>query len=226
MATVIIGSVSVTGQDPPSAQGTFALKRRYLLCCDVLRHIRGRYPSFIAHTGPCARPSSSCCLRSSLLQQVFAGCRQSLLENGPSRHYLCNPYVGAWTPTPQCPSGAFARFFPEDSGLTSDVTGSAHRNLPIMQLQLGIHFRGCSHSFMFRLPRSLDLQVAPTAEALCLQGSQAVYTTHSPVGYLPRDVASLRIRHEQLIRLDFHQLDCSLVGRSDVHENMTCVNLL
>ena len=43
-----------------------------------------------------------------------------------------------------------------------------------------------------------------------------VYTTHSPVGYLPRDVASLRIRHEQLIRLDFHQLDCSLVGRSDV----------
>jgi hypothetical protein len=28
-------------------------------------------------------------------------------------------------------------------------------------------------------------------------------------------VASLRIRHEQLIRLDFHQLDCSLVGCSD-----------
>jgi len=29
-------------------------------------------------------------------------------------------------------------------------------------------------------------------------------------------VVSLRIRHEQLIRLDFHQLDCSLVGRSHV----------
>jgi hypothetical protein len=85
-----------------------------------------------------------------------------------------------------------------------------------MQLQLGIQFRGCSHSFMFRLPRSLDLQVAPTAEDQCLQGSQAVYTTHTPVGYLPRDVASLRIRHEQLIRLDFHQLDCSLVGRSNL----------
>jgi hypothetical protein len=66
---------------------------------------------------------------------------------------------------------------------------------------------------MFRLPRSLDPQVAPTAEAQSLQGSRAVYTTHSSVGYLPRDVASLRIRHEQLIRLDFHQLDCSLVGR-------------
>ena len=88
--------------------------------------------------------------------------------------------------------------------------------LPAMQFQQGSASRGCSHSFMFRLPRSLDPQIAPTAEALSLQGSQAVYTTHSSVGYLPRDVASLRIRHEQLIRLDFHQLDCSLVGRSDV----------
>jgi len=86
-----------------------------------------------------------------------------------------------------------------------------------MQLQPGYIFRGCSHSLMFRLPRSLDPQVAPTAEVLTLQGGRAVYTTHSSVGYLPRDVASLRIRHEQLIRLDFHQQDCSLVGRSDVH---------
>ena len=86
-----------------------------------------------------------------------------------------------------------------------------------MQLQQGDLFRGCSHSLMFRLPRSLDLQVAPTAKAQRLQGSQAVYTTHSSVGYLPRDVASLRVRHEQLTRLDFHQLDCSLVGCSDTH---------
>ncbi len=67
----------------------------------------------------------------------------------------------------------------------------------------------------------LDPQVAPTAEALSLQGSRAVYTTHRSVGCLPRDVASLRIRHESAcggIRLDFHQLDCSLVGRSDVHK--------
>jgi hypothetical protein len=68
---------------------------------------------------------------------------------------------------------------------------------------------------MFRLPRSLDPQVAPTAEAFLPQGGRAVYATHSPVSYLPRTVVSLRIRYEQLIRLDFHQLDCSLVGRSD-----------
>ncbi|MDL1982185.1 MAG: hypothetical protein LWX02_12080 [Deltaproteobacteria bacterium] len=69
---------------------------------------------------------------------------------------------------------------------------------------------------MFRLPRSTGPQVAPTAEALSLQGDQAVYTTHSSVGYLPRDVASLRVRYERLTRLDFHQLDCSLVGCSGV----------
>ncbi len=74
---------------------------------------------------------------------------------------------------------------------------------------------------MFRLPRSLDPQVAPTAEAHSLQGGRAVYTTHSPVGYLPRDVASLRVRHEQLTRRDFHPLDCSLVGRSDVRYMFT-----
>src|SRR6058998_3591934 len=38
-------------------------------------------------------------------------------------------------------------------------------------------FRGCSHSLMFRLPHLLGPQVAPTAEALCLLGSRAVYTT-------------------------------------------------
>ncbi len=36
---------------------------------------------------------------------------------------------------------------------------------PAMQLQQGIYSRGCSHFIMFRLPRSLDPQVAPTAEA-------------------------------------------------------------
>jgi len=119
-------------------------------------------------------------------------------------------------PYPQCPPGAFARFFPEDNGLTSDVTSSAHQTIPAMQLQQGGLFRGCSHSLMFRLPRSIGPQVAPTAEVLSLQGGQAVYTTHSSVGYLPRDVASLRVRYERLTRLDFHQLDCSLVGCSGV----------
>jgi len=82
-----------------------------------------------------------------------------------------------------------------------------------MQLQHGILFRGCNHSIIFKLLHSLDLQVAPTA-ALFKLGSQAVYTTQSPDGYLHWGVASLRVRHGRLTRLDFHQLDCSLVGCS------------
>jgi hypothetical protein len=35
--------------------------------------------------------------RFSLVRWVFAGCRQSLLGNGPSRHYLRNPCIGART---------------------------------------------------------------------------------------------------------------------------------
>ena len=127
-------------------------------------------------------------------QWVFAGCRQSLLGEGPSRHYLCNPYVGACTPTPRRPSGALARFFPEDNGLTLEIRRSARQMPPAMQLQQGKIFRGCSNSLMFRLPRSLDPPVAPTAEAQSPQGGRAVYTTHRSVGYLPRDVASLRVR--------------------------------
>ena len=66
---------------------------------------------------------------------------------------------------------------------------------------------------MFRLPRSLDPQVAPTAVSQGL-GGRAVYATHISVGCLPRAVVSLRVRHGQLTRLDFHQLDCSTVGCS------------
>ena len=47
--------------------------------------------------------------------------------------------------------------------------------------QQGGRFRGCSHSFMFRLPCSLDPQVAPAADFL--QGSRAVYTTQWTCGY-------------------------------------------
>ena len=77
---------------------------------------------------------------------------------------------------------------------------------------------------MFRLPRFLDPQVAPTA-AFQL-GGRAVYTTHHSVGCLPRVVVSLRIRIGQLIRLDSHQLDYSLVGCSDARVLMRFILVL
>jgi len=76
--------------------------------------------------------------------------------------------------------------------------------IPTMQLPQGKVSRGCSHFFMFRLPYSLDPQVAPTAKAKSLQGSRAVYTTQWTCGYPTRTVVSLHVRHEQLTWLDFH----------------------
>jgi len=170
--------------------------RCYPLWRDISYHVGRHYPSFIAHTGSWARPARhrersgeaggpkpSTRLRLSLLRLVFAGCCQSLLGDGPSQRYLCNPCMGAWTLTPRCSFGALTRSFPKNIGLTLDLRRSAHQTTPAMQLQQGKLFRGCSHSVMFRLPCSLDPQVAPTAKAQRLQGSQAVYTTQWTCGY-------------------------------------------
>ena len=105
-----------------------------------MRPVRRYYPSFIAHTGSWARPKPSRRLRSSLLRLVFAGCHQSLLGDGPSRRYLCNLYMGAWTLTTQCLLGAFTRFFPRSNGLTLDLRRSARRYIPALQLQQGTLF--------------------------------------------------------------------------------------
>ena len=109
---------------PLPACGCYPLRR------DVSHHVRGHYPSFIAHMGSWARPNPSGRLWLSLVRPVFAGCCQSLLGDGPSRRYLCNPCIGAWTLTPLCLLGAFTRFFPRSIGLTLDLRRSAHRKAP------------------------------------------------------------------------------------------------
>ena len=111
------------------------------------------------------------------IHQVFAGCCKPLLEVGGSRRYLHNPCIGAGTLTPPRPSGALARFFPVGIGLTLEVTRSAREKYPCMRLHQGEVSRGCSHSFMFRLPCSLGPQIAPTAVGLSPRGSRAVYAT-------------------------------------------------
>ena len=128
--------------DPPSAQSLFARPRRYLVRRGVRLGFKtspllsqrqsklyketvigSAYPPVInrhtlcaaasfAHTGSCARPKSSCRLRFSLVPQVFAGCCQSLLEDGPSRRYLCESFPTCLDPYPGCPYGASTRFFP------------------------------------------------------------------------------------------------------------------
>ena len=55
-------------------------------------------------------------------------------------------------------------------------------------------------------------------QSICIHlSSRAFYTTQYLIRCRYQAVASLRDRHRQLSRLDFHQLDCSLVGCSLPH---------
>ncbi len=163
---------------PAKAESPFARSRCYLLRCVVSRHIRESYLSFIAHTGSWARPNVSLCLQLFLLQRVFAGCCQSLLTDGPSRRYLLNLCIGAWTPTPPRFTGALTRFFPVNISLTFDATSSARETTASIAISMTNILRSCSHSFMFRLPYLLAPPIAPTADTLPVyQGSRDVYTT-------------------------------------------------
>jgi len=154
---------TVPARWPPSAQGPFARPVCYPDRGDLMSRLGGRYPSFIAPMGPCARPKPSSRLGSLLVRAVFAGCCQPLLGDGPSRRYLCDPCVGARTHTPPRSLAAVVRSFTEDTGLTPRETGSTRGFTPTQQLRWGAVYRGCSHSITFGLLRSLDLQVAPTA---------------------------------------------------------------
>src|SRR4029453_4359617 len=99
--------------------------------------------------------------------RVLAGGCVPLLGVGLSRRDRLTLSLGAWTRTPPRPSGARARFFPDDIGLTSVYTGAARRHIHHdSNVSDGHRLRGCSPSLMFRLPDLLGLQVAPTATAL------------------------------------------------------------
>ena len=85
-----LSSMSEASPEPPSAQSPFARLGRYLRRRDLKHLVRGRYPSFIARTDSCARPNPLSAYGRCLGRRVFAGCRQPLLEDGPSRRYLHN----------------------------------------------------------------------------------------------------------------------------------------
>ncbi len=126
-------------------------------------HLLGEhYPSFIAPTGSCAGPRPSHLPRLSLRQWVFAGCSKSLLGNGPSRRYFRESFPRCLDLYPGGPSGAHARYFPEDIGLRHVGNGSA---LHVIRTATSVReiLRGCSHSLMFRPPGLLATQIAPTA---------------------------------------------------------------
>ena len=70
------------------------------------------YPGFLAHTGSCARPTSSLSLGFPLVPCVFAGCCAPLLDVGLSQRYLRESFSGCLDPYPGGSPGALTRFFP------------------------------------------------------------------------------------------------------------------
>jgi hypothetical protein len=147
-----------------------------------------------------------------------ADCK-SLLGDGLSRHYLCNPCVGAWTPTPQRPFSAPARFFLKDNGLTLDVRGSARQICPCNATSTENRFSGLQS---FRNVQAPALARPPgcthrySFKAIGRPGR----LHHASPGWLPAPGCGIATYPTRVrlggIRLDFHQLDCSLVGCSDV----------
>jgi hypothetical protein len=100
--TRIPGSVPgpVEGASPPSAESPFAPLRCYPAGKDLLDPLGGRYPPSSLRQAHAPGQIPLVHFRLPLVRRVFAGCRQSLLRDGPSRRYLCNPCMGARTPYP------------------------------------------------------------------------------------------------------------------------------
>ncbi len=146
----------------------------------------------------------------SLFRRVFAGCGKSLLEDGPSRRYLCDPCMGAWVRTPPRLNGAFVRFFPLSIGLSLGERGSAPWKKSHNAASCGMCSRGCNHSFIFRLPCLLGPPTALTVRTLSSFGHRAVYTGQDSRRYRSRAPASLRVRTGQLTRQDLQGLTPSL----------------
>ena len=92
---------------------------------------------------------------------IFAGCCEPLPQPGPSQRYSADLSLRAWTHTPAAP---------EVHALVSSLRALASHNeltgrrvAKSQQLfQLGVGFRGCSHSLMFRPTSLLAPQIAPT----------------------------------------------------------------
>jgi len=106
------GFVSRTIQGPPRAQSPFARSRFYLNLASRQKALPLLHRSYGLMRQPKTLQLISVSLYSWSFSAAAADC-QPLLGNGPSRGYLCNPCMGAWTTTTGCLSGAFVRFFPE-----------------------------------------------------------------------------------------------------------------
>jgi len=158
------GPKSGADQGPQGAQSPFAHNRRYLFCgmtpYVMSEGITPPSSLILAHAPDQIPPAvfdSTITMGLCRLSPVPAGrwpfptlSPQSLrrcLDPYPAVSYKCSCSLLPWRQRPHLKRHRFG----------------TPKILPAMQLQQGSASRGCSHSLMFRLLRSLDPQVAPTA---------------------------------------------------------------
>ena len=122
--------------------------------------------------------------RFSLVQRVHAGCRESLLDDGPSRRYLCKSFIACLDPYSGCLCGARARYFPQNIGLPGEATRSALGNTHAMATSAWKILRSCSHSLMFKPAILLAIQVAPTTINILDWAAMAFTSEHITARYL------------------------------------------
>jgi hypothetical protein len=159
----------------------------------VHRYRDRRYPALHATTDSCARPPPSHVLRTmawyeSLCRLPRAPCWAEALPD-----VISSISVEVLGPVPRRASPVRLPVSSRRTSASPYMQEVRRAETPaMMATSMTNQFRGYSHSVMFRLPHLLDPQVAPTAEALSLLGSRAVYTTQRTCGYPPRTVVSLR----------------------------------
>ena len=177
------GSVSEGSQSPPSAQGPFARSGRYPRAPQRPALRRWELPHLPRSYGPMRQtitlpPTSASAYTVRL-------CRLSPVPAGrwPFPALSLQSLYGCLDPYPAAPLRCPHPFLPEGHRphLTPNRFGAPDNRRNATSTTGG--FRGCSHSVMFRLPYSLDPQVAPTAEPRGAQGGRAVYAAHRPCGY-------------------------------------------
>ena len=201
---------------PPSAQSPFARSGCYPRRGGLKAAWRGVTPSSSlvrAHAPDHHPPRAS---GRPVVRAVLAGSRQSLLGDGPSRHYLCDPCAGARTHTPPRSSAALCPFLHRGHRPHPTGNGFGARIYPHMAASVGSRISWLQSFDHLRAP-ALARPPGCSDRSACTPGRQAFHTTHRPAGYPNRDVASLHVRHGQLTWLDFHQLGRSLVGCSLPH---------
>ena len=101
-------------------------------------------------------------LSASLIPRVFAGCGESLLDDGGSRRYLCVSVPRCLDPYPGGVVGAHTHYFPTTIGLPPVPIRSALRNNPLSDFRAGVMSELQSFAHV-QASRFAATQVAPTA---------------------------------------------------------------